>query len=227
MEDYSKQILKNLDRFQYSRGRREVFLDAVEYNALNIATKFDTTRQEERIARMKDILSGYKDGDAEEFHGLTMNMTFLLKDMLDNFGDHLGKIYMEIEAGNKQAGQYFTPYDVSRFMAKITVGQIEDNGKIFTINDPCCGSGGMIVAAADVLAEQNFNYTDKMLAVVNDIDRNCVNMAYLQLSFAAVPAVVKWQDTFTQETHDTFITPAFALQFPKFKRVYEKMNSQM
>lgn len=227
MEDYSKQVLKSLDRFQYSRGRREVFLDAVEYNALRIATKFDITRQEERITRMKDILSGYKGNDAEEFHELTTNITLLLKGMLDNFGDHLGRIYMEIEAGNKQAGQYFTPYDVSKVMAKITLGKIKDNGKILTINDPCCGSGGMIVAAADILAAQHFNYADKMLAVVNDIDRNCVNMAYLQLSFAAIPAVVKWQDTFTQETHDTFITPAFALQFPKFKRAYESLNFQM
>ena len=31
MADLKKEILKKLDRFQYSRGRREVFLDAVEH----------------------------------------------------------------------------------------------------------------------------------------------------------------------------------------------------
>lgn len=31
MADLKKEILKKLDRFQYSRGRREVFLDAARF----------------------------------------------------------------------------------------------------------------------------------------------------------------------------------------------------
>ena len=52
MADLKKEILKKLGRFQYSRGRREVFLDAVEHMALTIATKFDPLKQEERADRI-------------------------------------------------------------------------------------------------------------------------------------------------------------------------------
>ena len=224
MNEHKKQIIKQLDRFQYSRSRREVFLDAVEYNALSVATKFDIYKRRERLTRMDEILKSYTGGDAAAFSSIRTDMFLLLQGMLDDYGDHLGEIYMEIEAGNKHAGQYFTPYHVSKLMAEITLGNVKDREKILTLNEPCCGSGGMVVAAADVLAEQDFNYTDKLLVVANDIDRNCVNMAYLQISFAAVPAIVHCQDTFMQKISDTFVTPAFALQYPKFKR---ELDAQM
>lgn len=225
MTDLKKDILKRLDRFQYSRSRREVFFDAVEYTALNIATKFDLEKREDRLARMESILSGYKEYDRAEFYRLMTDMVNLLKGMPDNFGDHLGAIYMEIEAGNNNAGQYFTPYDVSKLMASMTLGELPD--KPFTLNEPCCGSGGMAIAAADVLHERGYNYVKNMLVVANDIDRNCVNMAYLQLSFAAIPAVVQWQDTMTQEVWDTFYTPAYMLQASKFKRLLQRSDVQM
>ena len=204
MADLKKEILKKLDRFQYSRGRREVFLDAVEHMALTIATKFDPLKQEERYGAL--------------FFMLQTDMLSLLKDIHQKPGDYLGELYMQIEAGNKNAGQYFTPYDVSKFMAEITLGELPD--KPFILNEPCCGSGGMVVAAADV-------FTDKMLVVANDIDRHCVFMAYTQLSFAAVPAVVQWQDTLTQETWDTFYTPAYTLQASKFNRMLHGRETQM
>ena len=138
-------------------------------------------------------------------------------------GNHVAQY--KIEAGNKNAGQYFTPYDVSKFMAAITLGEPPD--KPFILNEPCCGSGGMVVAAADVLQSRGYNYTDKMLVVANDIDRHCVLMAYTQLSFAAVPAVVQWQDTLTQETWDTFYTPAYTLQASKFNRMLHGRGTQM
>lgn len=156
---------------------------------------------------------------------LQTDMLSLLKDIHQKPGDYLGELYMQIEAGNKNAGQYFTPYDVSKFMAEITLGELPD--KPFILNEPCCGSGGMVVAAADELQSRGYNYTDKMLVVANDIDRHCVLMAYTQLSFAAVPAIVQWQNTLTRETWDTFYTPAYTLQASKFNRMLRNRESQM
>lgn len=84
----------------------------------------------------------------------------------------------------------------------------------------------MVVAAADVWKEQGFNYTDKALVVANDIDRNCVLMSYLQISFTGMPAVIKHQDTISQKIWDRFITPAFSMQYTKFKRVYDDLSNQ-
>ena len=144
MADLKKEILKKLGRFQYSRGRREVFLDAVEHMALTIATKFDPLKQEERADRIAEIVSNYKGQDGALFFMLQTDMLSLLKDIHQKPGDYLGELYMQIEAGNKNAGQYFTPYDVSKFMAAITLGEPPD--KPFILNEPCCGSGGMVVA---------------------------------------------------------------------------------
>ena len=81
MADLKKEILKKLGRFQYSRGRREVFLDAVEHMALTIATKFDPLKQEERADRIAEIVSNYKGQDGALFFMLQTDMLSLLKDI--------------------------------------------------------------------------------------------------------------------------------------------------
>lgn len=65
--------------------------------------------------------------------------------------------------GSKNAGQFFTPYNISELMARAVMDEtlIKDkaaNNGIITINDPCCGGGGMLVAALDVLRSCSVNY---------------------------------------------------------------------
>ena len=81
MADLKKEILKKLDRFQYSRGRREVFLDAVEHMALTIAIKFDPLKQEERSDRIAEILSNYKGQDGALFFMLQTDMLALIQEV--------------------------------------------------------------------------------------------------------------------------------------------------
>lgn len=216
--DYKKRIIKNIDFFLYKRDKIQVFTDAVEYNALKFAIIVSPKKQEERIMRIRDIFDTYADEkDKQHFDSICSDMSDMLSQMIDNYGDHLGEIYMELSGGKKAAGQYFTPYDVSRLMAEMTVGQTDlSKDKILTFNEPCCGSGGLIIATADALNERGFNYTSNAVFIANDIDRNCALMCYLQTSWAAMPAIILHQDTITQKAWDEFITPAFALQYPKF-----------
>ena len=229
MEDYKKSIINDLDYFVFKKDRLGVFRDAIEFNALNVAIHTTADKQQERIDRMKEILSAYGDNDdKKKFQNVCGNITEMLVGMLDNYGDHLGEIYMELSPKQKSSGQYFTPYCVSKLMAHLNIDELfqdEIPKKVVTFNDPCCGSGGMLVAVADVLNERKFNYTNDALFVANDIDRTCVYMCYLQTSFAGMPAVVKHQDTLTQECWDSFITPAYALQYPKFSRVYNNLST--
>lgn len=228
MADTKKEILKALTHFDYIRDKKQVFMDAVEFNAFMLSAKTDDYRLNERLARAQDIYADYKanERDFKNFKAVSDGIYIMLSGMLDHFGDHLGEIYMELSGKDKASGQYFTPYNVSKMMAMITLGEKPVGEKVFTLNEPCCGSGGMVVAAADVWTEQGFNYTNNALVVANDVARNCVLMSYLQISFAGMPAVIKHQDTLTQETWDRFITPAFALQYPKFKRVYDDLSKQ-
>lgn len=228
MADIKKDILKALDSFEYIRDKKQVFLDAVEFNALMLSVKTDDYRLDERLERAQNIYADYKDNerDFKNFKAVSDGIYTMLSGIIDDFGDHLGEIYMELSGKNKHAGQFFTPYNVSKMMAMIALGNKPNGERIFTLNEPACGSGGMVIAAADVWTEQGFNYTDNALVVANDIDRNCVLMSYLQISFTGMPAVIKHQDTITQKTWDRFITPAFALQYPKFKRAYENTSKE-
>ena len=117
MEDYKRSIIKDLDYFTFKKDRLGVFRDAIEFDALNVAIHTTADKQQERIDRMKEILSAYGDEtDKKKFQSVCGNITEMLMGMLDNYGDHLGEIYMELSPKQKLSGQYFTPYCVSKLM---------------------------------------------------------------------------------------------------------------
>ena len=50
----------------------------------------------------------------------------------------------------KSKGQFYTPAEVSRILAKVIgIDKIEDNGHDYTAYDPACGSGSLLIRAAD------------------------------------------------------------------------------
>nr|WP_267916020.1 N-6 DNA methylase [Paraburkholderia aspalathi] len=86
--------------------------------------------------------------------------------------------------GNDRAGLFFTPYSVSRMMSMMLMGdsgaEVERRGFI-RVQEPACGAGGMVIAAADALLASGHNYQQAMHATCIDIDSCCVHMTYLQL----------------------------------------------
>jgi hypothetical protein len=181
---------------------------------LKTATTIDSYRHKERVDEFNGIHAEY-DTDRSQFDDLKK----LVVDMLasaarsNDFGDHLGNIYMEIVPPSKAqgTGQFFTPYHVSELLAQINLGDVSPDGKVISINDPCCGAGGMLVACCDVLHQKKINYTQQALFVANDIDKMCVDMTYLQLAFLGASAVVEHMNTITQECWDVYVTLGFVL----------------
>ena len=60
--------------------------------------------------------------------------------------------------------QYLLPVKAEKFEIKTDIGEdVADkikNDEVVTVNDPCCGGGGMLMAALDVLKnEYGINYT--------------------------------------------------------------------
>jgi type I restriction-modification system DNA methylase subunit len=226
MNDLQKKIIKGLDYFTYKRRIPEVFNDAVEYNALVVALSCDINRKLERKNRQHEILSQYDDKTLKSAFKERSDIFKLLIEMPDNFGDYLGEIYMSIGAANKSQQQCFTPFDVSRLVAKLNLINIDKTKEIISINDCCCGSGSLVLAMLEELDAQKINYADRVLVVANDISRNCTNMVYLQLSFAGAAAVVMQQNALTlQILGETFYTPAFILQYGKFSKELKKLSA--
>lgn len=73
--------------------------------------------------------------------------------------DFLGRLYMSLELGNHWKGQFFTPYDVCRCMAEITIQdniQNLQNKEWVSVNDPACGAGATLIAAANTFRRKGF-----------------------------------------------------------------------
>lgn len=217
------EIMEFIDRSSYAIDKSKLISDVFACGALAISNLVDFTQYDEREEQYKQIINSYKPKKRELIVEIFSKIFALLSSVVyDNgsFGDYLGEIFMRSNMANGKKGQVFTPYHVSEMMARMTLGEnVKDEAeddKILTINDPCCGSGVMSLGALDVLKSNGINYTRNCFIECSDIDLRCVHMAYLQLSLAGVPAIIKHQNTLTLETWSAWKTPAFIFQYPRF-----------
>ncbi len=215
------EIIKMIDRSAYKVNRSQLISDVFECGALAISNMVDFTKYDEREKRYLDIMNGYSPDERKLLVDIFSKIFALSSSVVyDNgkFGDYLCELFMRCNQGNKFAGQFFTPYHISYLMARcaITDDSIKQN-EIMTICDPCCGGGGMAMAALDVLKnDYKVNYAMDCFIECADIDIRCVHMTYLQLALAGVPAIVKHQNTLTQELYSVWKTPAYIFQYHRF-----------
>ncbi len=128
-------------------------------------------------------------------------MAVMVMALEENQYDFLGTVMSEWGMADKNfAGQCFTPRDLCNVSAMLTLG--EDITPIsnhrFLISEPACGGGAMVIAAAKHLKDRNFFPWNYWVHAV-DIDRRCVQMAYIQLTFLGIPAVVSHGNTISQK----------------------------
>jgi N-6 DNA Methylase len=142
--------------------------------------------------------------------GYFRQLTATVAQLIQSGYDIMGDLFQLMELHNPHAAQYFTPPDVAALLVRLGMGnlkeQIEDHGRV-TIADHACGSGGLLLAAADYI--ESLGYDPKEVAVFEgiDLDRDCFNMAYTQLSLRGLQAVIHHGNTLTLEIHETRCTP--------------------
>ncbi len=215
------EIIKLIDRSSYSVGKSKLISDVFACGALAVSNLVDFTQFDEREEQYKQIMNGYQPKERELIAEIFCKIFALLSSVTYDdgaFDDYLGKLFMHCNQGNKGTGQIFTPYHVSKLMAKIMInGDTAKQKDIFSVYDPCSGGGGLLMAALDVLKnDYNVNYTHHCFMQAGDIDIRCVHMTYLQLALAGVPAIVCHQNTLTNELWSVWKTPAFIFQYPRF-----------
>ena len=233
-----KEINKLIEQLCYRFNRYEVLTDVFEVSALALSNQFDKRREvwqrrEEQYLKTINKYNAEEQKTMAHVFALIFNLLSNVANSTsrDSFADYLGELYMLSETSNAKTGQFFTPYHLSQACAAVSCDKdklfndLEKNGVIL-VNEPTCGSGGMVLAIADVLWNKHqINYTQDMLAICSDIDARCVHMAYLQLGLTGVPAVIYNQNTLTLETWDEWHTPALCMQWLKLRRyikAYEK-----
>ena len=222
------EILKLVEKIAYRFDTHTFLSDVFECSAISVSNRFDYVNYKAREERYLQIINKY-DKDTQTLIVDIFARIYLLltRQIYPNvgFNDYLGELYMRSNTSNSSAGQFFTPYDVSKMSAKMTVNENIARGymeqdKILTLNEPSCGSGGMIIATAEVLyREYDFNIARNLLVVCSDIDSRCVHMTYLQLGLAGIPAVIYRQNTLTLETWEKWKTPSYIMQYSRFRNV--------
>lgn len=220
------EILKMLEKGLYRVNAHEFLSDVFECGAIAISNRFDLTNYQPREERYLQIIKKYDPDMQKLITEIFAKIFSLLTQQINpavGFNDWLGDLYMRSNTSNSKTGQFFTPYCVSKLCAEVSINEkvineaIEQD-RILTLSEPACGAGGMVIAAADILYyKYHFNISRNLVVECSDIDSRCVHMTYLQLGLAGIPAVIFKRNTLTMETWDRWETPAYIMQYTRFK----------
>lgn len=225
------ELKKELNRIFDSVENRDyysVVKEFFELCAISIRNSVDHGKDHDKLEkRYMDIASTYTKAQLENFsQGLAILGGEITKATTGDadFCDWAGEIYMASGTSNSKAGQFFTPYCVSRVAAEVNLDRElirsklqDDPNYVFTIHEPTCGAGGMVVAVVDVLHSMNINYAWNCFVDCGDIDPRCVHMTYLTLSLLGVPAVVRLGNALSLEYSQAWYTPAYLFAWPHFE----------
>lgn len=196
-DERQKEFIRIFDQACRRHNRWTVWADFVVMAAISISNTVDKSNAESREKTYMTLASKYDKSElecicrmfAEVVNGIDVNPD----------QDFLGELFMTLELGNDHNGQFFTPYNVCKMMAKMTYGKdleerIERRGWV-SVNDPACGAGALLVAFANECKLQHTNYQTSVLFVAQDIDYIVGCMCYIQLSLLGCPGYVVIADS--------------------------------
>lgn len=174
----------------------QVWCDFCEMSAIAISNTVDVAQSATREARYLEIAKRYTRDQLGAFGRALGTLTLQLEDGID---DVLGRAFMDLELGNKWAGQFFTPFSICRLTAELQIddslrAKIADRGYV-TMADPAVGAGAFPLAMAAALRDAGINYQQALHVTCQDIDIKAIHMAYVQLSLCHVPAMLIVGDT--------------------------------
>ena len=115
-------LLKLVDSFSSRHHKHEILSDCFEIWAICISQLVDKPQYAEREQRYLDIVKKYDKHDLDIIAQMFGEVWMLLSNMpKDGFDDYLGQLYMLSGTGSDKAGQFFTPYSVSKMSAESTI----------------------------------------------------------------------------------------------------------
>lgn len=209
-----------------NRHRYEVFRDFVTMSAISIHNAINKSETLEN--EYLDIVKRYHEDDVQRMCALLSEVVMGLE--VPN--DFLGSVFMELELGNSRAGQFFTPYPISVMMAKMLHGDSikATSGKPFTtLQEPACGSGGMIIAYVHAMLDEGINPQQALWVSAIDVDSVPAMMCYLQLSLLHIPAEIIVGNALSMEIYRVMRTPAHYLGYwdSKLKHYWHDNDHEM
>ena len=233
-EEHERNFIKLFEKLTYSRTSWQVWEDIMTVIACSISNSIDKVHYEKREKLYMDTIKNL-DGDiAAQIFAEIVNA---LEDNPDQ--DFLGALYMNLNLGSHWHGQFFTPYSISKMMAKIDMqdakARIEREGYI-SVCDMCVGGGAMLIAAANHMRAEGVNYQNHVLFAGQDIDPVVAKMAYIQISLLGCPGYIAVGDAlfypmtgdplFPQDREglEYWITPMFMSNVWQYRKIFHQMD---
>ena len=228
-----------LDIIQSMTGKYQtwqVWSDVLAIMAITVSNTVDR-RKDHWGKREEEYLELIRKHDPDKIAQLFAILVKALDDNPDQ--DFLGSMYMRLDLGSHWHGQFFTPYDVCRMSAEMTVDirTLKEYPRYVSLCDPAIGGGAMLIAAAQVLRDGGINYQEKALFVGQDVDRVAAHMAYLQMSLLGMPGYVAVANTLTdpisgtalepveKPTQEFWYTPLWFSDIWQMRRVWYRMDA--
>lgn len=241
-DNYEKEILTRIESLSRSRQTWQVWSDLICAMACTLSNSCDKDpelwkeREKEYVSCIKRL------GGAE----LPAEIFRLIIEALETnpWQDLLGDLYMRLNLGSHWHGQFFTPFNLCRLMASISIDQkpaeqIREHGWV-SVSDPSVGGGATLIAAAEEFRRQDINYQTQVLFVGQDVDRVAGLMAYIQLSLLGCPGYIVIGNTLTnpvtgfsvlrpcpKEGQEFWFTPFFFRHEWQGRLLCEKMDELM
>lgn len=227
-----KALLNELNEIKARTGRRswEVFTDWTEAMAIALANSTEVnpkvrTEREEQYAKLVEKLG------PECMERLKTAYAHLVMLFEHEAKDWLGHLYMTLELGNPDSGQYFTPPEVSALAARLAFNaeaakaSVEEKGYI-TFQEPTSGAGGMLIEFTKIYRDAGFNPQTQLHATLVDIDITAVHMTFVQLSLMGIPAIVIHGDVLRLHEWSHWRTPFHTLGLWEYRLRAPKQHTE-
>lgn len=127
----------------------------------------------------------------------------------DPYRDVIGAAYFEYRSSSsaKWGGEFYTPYEVSKLIAQMTIGAIEvPEGRPLTLLEPACGAGQMVLCAAEVFKSQNVPLRH-LQTICIDVNAQACDMCYLNCTLWGIPAMVIHGNTLSAKGFKGWVNP--------------------
>ncbi|MFD0751279.1 N-6 DNA methylase [Mucilaginibacter calamicampi] len=193
---YFKELLTAFERYAYGQSLHTAFTEMLEWMLLPFK-RYDVADEQRKA------LEKYQSHPKVEH---LVKLITLIGELSENFRDPLGELFMQA-ISNGHNGQYFTPEPICDMMAMMQMGDVGNSRKV---NDPACGSGRMLLAAAKL--------NRSSLLYGADLDITCCKMALLNMLLNSLTGEVAHMNTLSNEFYrgfkvDTVLVDGFHMPY--------------
>lgn len=222
-----KEYVNTVEKMCGKYSAWEIWSDFISMSAIALSNSCDLEQAAEREKMYLQIVKKYEKKDLEIFCGLMARLVMDLEKCAEQ--DILGEVYQDLSMNSKVNAQYFTPYNISKMMAQMTIGARDSEDVPMLINEPTCGSGSNLIAAANVMREKGIDYQREVYFVAQDIDPLVAKMCYIQMSLLGMPGIVIVGNTLTSPMKgDYWLTPFhFLFGLSVLRRHKEKQKQEV